>query len=257
MKYIFFDIDNTIYSVEENQIRPSVIELFKKLHDKGFKLGVATGRNNTNLEVLAPIEEYLDYYVLSNGMFVRDKFNKVIYKNNISKELFNIVYDIFKSSPEYYLGLGGTSWRFFLNKRPLDIKKELEVGSFDQINFDELETIWLVSLNQELIDEQIEYLRSLNKFNAYKWNKEGTDIVLLNHGKETGVSKILEQNNDCELLISVGDGDNDLRLMQMADFGIAMLTTKSEALINQAKYHISSVDSDELLELFKKLGYII
>ena len=43
----------------------------------------------------------------------------------------------------------------------------------------------------------------------------------------------------------------------MADFGIAMLTTKSEALINQAKYHISSVDSDELLELFKKLGYII
>lgn len=256
MKYIFFDIDNTIYSLKENRIRESIIELFKKLHYNGYKLGVATGRNNSNLEILDPIKEYLDYYVLSNGMYVKDKFNSIIYQNVIPKDAINIIYNIYQSSPEFYLGFGAPSWRAFIDKKPENVKRELDVIKYHDIKFDEIETLWLVSLNQDLINKKYQELINNKLFKIYNWNHYGLDIVLNNHGKETGVKHILEQNNDCELLVSVGDGDNDLKLMQMANFGIAIKTTTSKLLLDTAKYHVSSVDTDELYELFKKLDFI-
>ena len=82
-KYIFLDIDGTLYSPTTNETPESALQAIHKARQNGHKVFLCTGRS------LAEIVTYLDYdidgYILAAGAKVYAD-RKCIYDHPISKE---------------------------------------------------------------------------------------------------------------------------------------------------------------------------
>lgn len=75
-KYLFFDLDNTIISYDENNISKDLINLFLHLKGMGFKCNIFS---NSNMNRLKIFKEKLDVDVFPNSMKpLKKNYKKII-----------------------------------------------------------------------------------------------------------------------------------------------------------------------------------
>ena len=85
---IFFDVDGTLRDNHHHQVCPSTIEALNKLHEYGYKIGVATGRSVNSLKRTGiPDLIKWDGYVCNNGQSILDQ------DYNLIQELIGIIND--------------------------------------------------------------------------------------------------------------------------------------------------------------------
>ncbi len=254
---IFFDVDNTIYNNNLGKIPEQTKKLLMELSQRDdVILGLATGRGYKKLEVIQDVVSFFKYKVLLNGSIIF-KNEEVIYDYPISNQDIEEVLTI-AASHNFNIGMVGLDDEAvnYSDNRVRNGMKALRgitprVDSKFYIN-NKVYQFWLFGDNEiEILD----IAHQMPKFQVYPWHKGGADFIYPCINKAFGIKKAIEHETDYQL-ICVGDGANDVKMIEMADIGIAMSNTRFDELKEKAKHLAPHIKEDQLYDFFKSINLI-
>ena len=252
MKYklICVDMDGTLLN-NKGEISDKNIEILRKVIDKGIRVAISTGRIFTSADFYANLIGVKVPVIAANGAIIIEKDeNRVVYKNIISEELVRTLIQLGEENgvrPHFYTADKVLVHSSLPDKIKSDIDKHYNRDSFEgkvveieeynewkemiQANKDKIIKCTFIDFNNERIDKIIDFMNKEEKLNSSygRCNKgelgEMTIIETTNGdvNKGSGV-KILSDfyEIDKEEIICIGDGDNDLSMVEYAGLGIAM-----------------------------------
>ncbi|BCR36357.1 HAD-IIB family hydrolase [Mariniplasma anaerobium] len=256
-KIIFFDVDNTIYNNDKGEIPAQTKILLHTLSkNPDVVLGLATGRGLKKLEIIEDVLPYFTYKVLVNGAYVlKDK--DIIYdlpiKNEDIKEVLAFVKD-----HDLNIGMVGINdeavnyWNdrigFGMNEihgLPPAVNEKFYIDH-------KVYQLWMFA---DLESEILEIAKEMPKFRVFPWHKGGADFTYPQVNKSFGIKQCLKYEKDYQL-ICIGDGANDIEMIEIADIGIAMDNTRFNELKEKADHIAPHIHEDQLHDFFKKLKLI-
>ncbi|WJH35530.1 Cof-type HAD-IIB family hydrolase [Paenibacillus sp. CC-CFT747] len=254
---VFFDVDGTLYSEVDREIPESAKVAIKRLHEKGIKVVVATGRPHNLCEELIALG--IDTLISSNGALVKNQ-SKVIYKSVISQK---IICEL--SSFAELHGHGISYFTDSISMNGIGVEEERVRNAL-------IETLGLVDypsklnkLSEEIycvclyadesearkfIDNfpQLQFVR----FHGYVMNVLETQVV----SKSEAIKKVLDYYNiEVCHSIAFGDGGNDLDMLEFVGLGIAM-GNGEEQLKQKADFVTKKASEDGVHYALTKLGII-
>lgn len=256
-KIIFFDVDNTIYNNKESKVPKNTKKLLYQLaQDENITLGLATGRGLAKLAIIEDVIHLFTYKILINGAVVM-KGDDIIFEQPIAVEDIKEVIDMIDHN-EFNIGMVALNSEAVnqLNNR-VNYGFQAIRGIFPLVDDklyekEKIYQLWLFADNQERVED---LKRLLTKFRAYPWHQGGVDFTYPHINKSFGIKKALDNEKDYQL-ITVGDGANDIEMIEMADIGIAMANSKFTELKEKANHVAPHIDADQLDQVFKELKII-
>ncbi|MFR0367944.1 HAD family hydrolase [Candidatus Phytoplasma palmae] len=259
-RIFFFDVDETLFSNEKEKILSQTKKLiFSLFNKKNIILGIATGRNYHNLDVLKDIISCFKYFVLANGSFTM-KNDKIIDQNPIPKEyiidILNKI-NLFKYKIAV-ANIGSHEEALFYNGD----KNNLPLIRYWQKKFnlpiDNLlhlkKKIFLMNLFSQNNDQVEKLLKEFNCFNVYFWENH-IDLTMKNINKYYGIKKIKEKYPDYEL-VCIGDGCNDKEMLANADISIAMGNSQYDEIKKNSDFIAPHIEENGIFDFFKKNNLI-
>jgi len=254
---IFFDVDNTLYNNALGHIPEETLKLLKVLHEKeDVILGLATGRGLKKLEIIKDVLHLFTYKVLINGSVVYKEdemiFDQPILTEDILEVLeltkghdFNVgMVGVFDEAVNYWderVSYGMKALRGIFPKVDAEFYKKQKVYQ-----------LWMFADHESLI---LDMAKKMKKFVVYPWHKGGADFVYPHINKAFGIKKAMASEGDLRL-ICVGDGANDIQMIELADIGIAMDNTRFDELKEKADHIAPHISEDQLYQCFKDLKII-
>jgi len=255
-KYIFIDLDGTMIDHSSDSVRESTRLLLKELREKGHELFICTGRP---LSLFYGIEKELgfDSYVAANGSYAVYK-NQVILNEPIDPETVKKVVDFFF---EKQIDIGFESQDdYVVNSRFTDYMD----GFSDLYHLHHPEVRHNYHLDHDIHQMVLYYIKDDFKqfedhFDGLTFNysnEYGIDINQIGGLKDLGIKAI--QNHlgiDTKDIIAVGDGFNDISMIEYAGLGISMGNAK-KPVRDSADVVADDVANDGLYKVFKELKMI-
>ncbi|MDY0074555.1 MAG: HAD-IIB family hydrolase [Acholeplasmataceae bacterium] len=252
---IFFDVDNTLYNNTTGAIPEQTRKLLFELHEKkDVILGLATGRGLSKLNIIDDVISLFSYKVLVNGAYVI-KDQEVIYDEPIKVNDVQEVLDIIDKT-ELNIGMVGL-YDEAVNRMNLSVHEGMNMlrGLSPKVDpsFHLNHKIYQLWMFAEKEDVMIKHAKSMPKFKIYPWHQWGADFVYPHINKAFGIKKALEHETDYRL-ICLGDGANDIQMIEMADIGIAMCNTRFTELKEKADHIAPHIMDDQLYQFFQSLN---
>jgi Cof subfamily protein (haloacid dehalogenase superfamily) len=253
--HIFLDLDGTIIDHDSNSIPESTYKAILMLKENGHQVYIATGRVPA---LFYGVEKELgiDSYIAGNGnVGVID--HKVVYVNAIPLETIKLFIDTF--SPKYDIGFEGSN-EYVLFSDNHDVHKKFNDSwhiphpKKDEHFHLNNPVIQLLLYTEE--DSYKDYKHLFPELNFSYSNKYGLDINLVGGLKENGI-KVFEKELgfSSQDVIAVGDGINDIGMIEYAGIGIAMGNAYEETKA-AADMVTDTVQNDGLYKAFRKLKLI-
>lgn len=254
---IFFDVDNTMYNNTTGaipiQTRKLLFELSKR---EDVILGLATGRGIAKLEIIKDVLPLFTYKVLVNGAYVL-KNDQVILDDPIALSDINEVIELIQGT-NLSVGMVGINDEAVnsVNEVVSNGMKTLR-GIYPKVDpsFHIKYPIYQLWMFAEKESEILDIAKQMPKFRVYPWHQGGADFVYPEINKAFGIQKALALESDYRL-ICVGDGANDIQMIEMADIGIAMNNTRFIELKEKADHVAPHIMEDQLYNFFKSLGLV-
>lgn len=261
MKIAFVDIDGTILNYPSGLNTPTekCLEAFRMFRNKGNLLIIATSRSKLPEGLNA---DMFDGYVFSNGQYI-EYHNEILLNNCFSKEQIIFQKNIFEKydAGSFYSGVVG-QWIGPHRKDlaldhmvhfGLDITKADEIFlpfDIDQIQctattaaFDNVDNMW--NAKAELPQDWI--------IHAYDEESIRMDVHLPGVTKGSSCMFLVEHVGlKREDSYAFGDGMNDIEMLDLVGYGIAMGNATDEVK-RSADFVTSSVDDDGLAKAFEEL----
>lgn len=237
IKLIGIDMDGTLLN-SNNEISPRTKKAIQKASDAGVKIVLATGR------ILSSAINYLDILgikkpiIASNGAVLIDEHRNKIFESSLNMEVVEKVMNIGELNNIYYhfydedtfysniyveevIKFYKTQGNIEENKVKFNIFKEKqEITNNDSLNIYKFmfldEDIYKLSL----LRNELEKLEDINVCSSWMNNVE----VM---GKEVSKGRSLEYlckklNILPEEVITIGDNENDISMLNYAGMGVAM-----------------------------------
>lgn len=252
-KIIFFDIDNTIVDSKTHLVPPQTLKMLDELSKRDdFYLGIATGRGPGRMSIIEDILHYFDAFVYSNGSYITLN-DKVIYDSPIPISEIEKVIKV-ANKHDLLLGVSGLKEDALLRlqeSEPIDLKNEAKLTPDYYLKHKIYQT-WLVASDMDKLSKGLNDLRD---FNQYLWTRSGVDLTIDKHSKGFGILKVKEKLAPIQV-ISVGDGYNDIDMIEVADIGIAMGNSRVDELKEKADLIGPNVSEDKLYDFLKSHGII-
>ena len=255
IKAIFFDIDGTLVSFKTHKISEKSLEALYKAKEKGIKLFIATGRHKSETHCFEGFP--FDGYVTLNGQYCYNP-EKVIYKNSIVPEdvktfvaLLNTTQmpSVFMEKEEVYLTR--------MTRVVEDMLKIVKVNKLKMDNPDralDKEIFQFIAFKP--IGEEKELMEMLPNCDFTRWHPEFIDIVPKKGSKKVGIQKMLnEYGISPEEIMAIGDGGNDIPMLELAKVGVAM-GNASDEVKSYADYVTTSVDEEGVYHALKQFDLI-
>lgn len=262
IKMVVFDIDGTLIAEGEHKIVDSAVKSIHALHDKGYKVLVATGRAPYFIKphVFEVIDS--DYYVTINGQCVMDRNHKIIKRHNLEKADIVRLLDLCLKH-DVALGVKCSSQIVCLH----DMAKFIQFyghgedpagrymdaeGNPDILDQDPGMGLFLVGDVQKIID-RMDQFPQWDHARAFAW---GMDLYDKDIHKSKGIEDVMEiLGLSWEEVMVFGDADNDLRMISKAGIGIAM-GNATENLKKTADHVTSDLRDDGIYKALKHFKLI-
>ena len=244
IKLIVTDLDGTFLNSNHLTIPKENIEAFKKAHEMGIKVAIASGRTKILTDYLVEQLPFLDYLITSNGAITYDLHSgkvvcSTLMSNSQSIEIFNILKDYNLIYEIYFNGncyMNNESYAMFdtehVSPHIHDLLKDFikPVSSLKAlINGQDVEKLNILSLSGE---ERLEIEEKVSKFcdvafassfpivKGVNGNLEMTDKNATKGFAIKGLADALGINK--ENVMCFGDGENDCSMLEYADYSFAM-----------------------------------
>jgi peptidyl-prolyl cis-trans isomerase B (cyclophilin B) len=256
-KIIFFDVDNTIYNNAKGEIPTQTkLLLYTLSQNPNVILGLATGRGLKKLEIIKDILPYFTYKVLVNGSYVL-KNDEVIYdlplKNSDIEEVLEIVKGLDLNIG--MVGINDEAINYWNDRVAYGLKAVRGIFPVVNENFHLDHKVYQLWMFADLESDILKISKQIPKFRVFPWHKGGADFTYPHINKAFGIKECLKHENDYQL-ICVGDGANDIEMIEIADIGIAMDNTRFTELKEKADHIAPHIHEDQLHDFFEKLNLI-
>ena len=274
MKYIFLDIDGTLFCHEQNCIPNSAMKAISIAKSNGHKLFLCTGRSLGETKNMLNLD--VDGYVFCAGAVVyADK--KRIFENLFNEIQINELIDI---CVEYNLGycLDGDAGAYmsdyakefvgemFFNGQYNDKNKELALCDLGFFNLDyrhKQDGIGKICVYGNSLDNYEELSKKIGKnFNitCTYMNHENSlfaaEITHLGVDKAKGMEVVLNYfNEDFSNTVGIGDSPNDVEMLKAANISVAMGNANLDVK-QHADFVTTNTSDDGIYNAFKKIGII-
>lgn len=243
VKTIFFDVDGTLVSHKTDSVPESTRKALKLLHENGYKLVLATGRDMSQLKKLPVKDLKFDGYLTMNGQLCLDGDGKEIFGNPIDEVDTEKMIELIKEKrvPITTIGKEGP-YINFVTDQVVAAQKAVssKVAPIGKYHGEEVYQFIAYGDRNELktlVDE-------LPNCKLSWWNEYAVDIISKNGGKLAGIKKYLElQNQTLDDAMAFGDGENDLEMLKAVKVGVAM--SNGEEHVKQiADYVTTDINKD-------------
>jgi Cof subfamily protein (haloacid dehalogenase superfamily) len=255
-KYIFLDLDGTIIDHKSNSVPKSTKDTIKRLQENGHEIIISTGRP-PSLFYDIDKELNIDSYIASNGRIVVYK-GKMILNQAIDKDVVQNLVDV-AVKEEIDLAFESIN-DYVLNSHFTDLPAKFS----DVFHIHHPEVYKNYHLDHDIYQMILFYTKKdYKKFedmfpslSFHYSNEYGIDINEKGGMKDLGVKAVIEYLDiDIKDTIAVGDGFNDISMIEYAHLGVAM-GNAYEHLKSAADIVTDAVDEDGIYKLFKRLEMI-
>ena len=249
IKLVASDLDGTLLN-KNKEITPRLFAALQKLDELGILFVPATGRPFSTVPQAIKELPFLKYVITSNGAAIYDAAEqKNIIENHLTPEAVDAVIAIARELPvitEYFIeGKAYIAKNIYDDLTPFDLTEShtayiknsrTPVADFwneMKRNDTVLENINLVFKDMELRKEIWDRLKNLGLSSVTASTTKNIEITSLSATKAKALEKLckvlgLERKN----VLAMGDGDNDMPMIQFAGIGVAM--ANGEEHIKQA-----------------------
>ncbi len=236
MKYrlLVLDLDGTLTN-ERKEITPHTLETLIKVQQMGVKLVLASGRPTYGITPLAKeLEmEHFGGYILSynGGKIIDTATGEVIYESTLPYDLVEPLYELSKSSATTILTYQD---EFILTEDPdnkyvghelfLTKMKPQKVENFAQSVDFAPDKCLIVGDPEKLIPLESEVAQRYgDRMNVFRSEPFFLELVPLGIDKALSLQRLLDHTGvKREEMVAMGDGFNDLSMIEFAGLGVAM-----------------------------------
>lgn len=228
-KIIFFDLDGTLRPYNNSGIRPSTERAIARARAMGVRCFVATGRHPLEIEqegLLGNLK--FDGYIYLNGCYCVDAAGNILHDVSIAPSQIQAMLDA-QPQEDFALLLMEADKMYINRCTPHVEKMQASVQTRVPPVVEDLrpslnKTIYLMVLYGD--DATLDRLKQrLPLCSAVQWSDAGgaLDISPREGGKLRAIFKVLEHYGiDAKDAAAVGDGYNDIEMLQAMGMGIAM-----------------------------------
>ena len=239
IKLVASDLDGTLLN-KNKEITPRLFEALEKLDKLGIYFVPSTGRPFGTVPKAIKELPFLKYVITSNGATIYDAAEgKNIIENYLTPEAVDAVIEIAKELPvitEYFIdGKAYIAKTVYDDLAPFDLTDSHEfyiknsrtpVENFWEEmkkNNTVLENINLVFKDMELRRETWNKLKALGLASVTAATTKNIEITSLFATKAKALEKLCEVLGfSRENVLAMGDGDNDMPMIEFAGIGVAM-----------------------------------
>ena len=257
VKAIFLDVDGTLISFKTHKIPQTTIDALTKVHEKGMKIIIATGRGATDLLELEAIP--YDAVVSLNGSRCVLRNGTEIVSYPIGREDFHTVLHLaeqygFPLALEVEKGILVN----YVNDTVIALS-ELTKHPVPQVvdivsEFDACTCCQLCIYCGEEVEKEI--MNQLPGLAVSRWNPYFADVNVAGVNKASGMVDVAAcLGFSLDESMAFGDGGNDIPMLKAAGIGIAMGGASSRVK-ECADFITDDVDEDGILHALVHYGII-
>lgn len=236
-KLVAIDFDGTLVT-DEKELTKKTIEVIKEASKKGVKIMISSGRSFYRLE------KYIDALDLrkenqcticfNGGMIIENTTKEMTYSKNIDVQEVNELIQLGKSlNLPIMLYAKDTQ---YVEKVPEVVQKNtknlkgmhLEIINFSELNFNKKENhiykICFIDKPEIIIEKRNEIPKEIvEKYEITSSVPEYLEIVKKGIKKSEAIKVVMEKYHiKQEEVMAIGDGENDVEMLEFAGLGIAM-----------------------------------
>lgn len=273
IKLIVTDLDGTFLNSNHVTIPQENIDAFRKAHEMGIKVAIASGRTKILTDYLMEQLPFLDYLITSNGAITYDlKTNEVVCStlidNALSVEIFNILNEYGLPYEIYFDGkcyMNSQSYAMFDEKHVSphifnllkDFIKEVPSleGLLDGQGMEKLNILSLTGEQRLEIEEKISKVADVafaSSFPISAGRNSNLEFTAFNATKGFAIKGLADALSiGKESIMCFGDGENDCSMLEYADYSFAMANGSNYAK-NTAKYTTDTNDNGGVAKAINK-----
>ena len=273
IKLIVTDLDGTFLNSNHITIPQENIDAFKRAHEMGVKVAIASGRTKILTDYLMEQLPFLDYLITSNGAVVYDlqkdeTICSTLVSNTQSLEIFRILDEYSLPYEIYFDGdcfMGKDSYALFdedhvaphIYKLLVNFIKEvpslealLDGKGMEKLNILALSGEQRLEIEKKVSEKcSVAFASSFPIRKGMNSNLEMTDKDAI---KGVAVRKLAESLNiKPNEIMCFGDGENDCSMLHFADYSFAM-ASGSEYAKTAAKFITDTNDNAGVAKAIKK-----
>ncbi len=256
IKAIFFDIDGTLVSFKTHEISRNTLDTLAMLQRKGIRLFIASGRHLLIMDNLSGFP--FDGYVCMNGSLIFDR-GELIYCRPLDRDDAAAVADFAETNHIPCVA-------FMEKEIIMNCRNELTGRVFRMIRLPEPDLTpfsrhagkpvcqYTIFVDQATEDR---YLSPVLKHSVTaRWHPEFTDIDPENISKAEGISRVISRYGiRREEVMAIGDGGNDVEMLEYAGIGVAMGNATPDVR-KHADFVTSTVDEDGIVAAVRHFGLL-
>ena len=269
-KIICIDIDGTLLNTK-HKITKRTKEIILQAHKLGVHIVISTGRMYTDAEYYSNLIGVKSPVIASNGAYIKEKDNNhVIYKDvfgeSLSLELLEIfrkhhIKPYFCTPHKFYYG--NIMFKIFylatkilgVRSNKLDMEYVFSWNQWQEILHKEKDNIVkgeIIYRDVALIDELRKELKEFTQLEIVDSSRHNIEITRKGVSKGKAVA-ILASFYELkrEEIITIGDSENDLSMIEYAGLGIAM-GNATDMVKGKADYITDSNDNEGVANAINK-----
>lgn len=240
-KLVCIDMDGTLLN-SRHKVTDYTKEILRKTHDKGVHIVISTGRIYTDAEHYSNLIGVRSPVIASNGAFIKEKDrDEVIYKSILDESLAIKILNIctkYNIAPVFYtphrLYCGSllvmsyycTAKLRGLMSRNIEVKYIPFRNKWDGILHKEKDNIVKCEVyhkNEDKLRSIRNELKNINDIEVVSSSKYNIEVTCKGVSKGRAVEILANYYNlKNEEVITIGDSENDLSMIEYAGLGIAM-----------------------------------
>jgi len=255
IKLVVSDLDGTLLN-RDGKIENDVLDMIKRLNDKGILFTIATGRSISMAENILDLLNITIPYVLCNGAVIVRQKNIIVKKSIPLKIIREVLEKAIKLGMTVIYCVDGidslfeeTPWSL---QRKEDYLKNLKLRKLEDSEWDNIEVDKVFILNEKNNDE-INFIGKdksiIDNCSLTQYGNRSLEIVKKGINKYFGIEYLMSDLNiDVSNVLAIGDHYNDAEMIKDVGYGIAVANAPDEIkknayYVTQDEYYLGVIEA--------------